>query len=65
MTEHEADQEATRRNFELGSQRRTDKFWIPVQRGDGQWDVELRQELREKRSRLSSLIDAILSMPWP
>jgi hypothetical protein len=65
VDEEAAQREARRRNLELGEQGASGAFYIEVERERGEWDVELRPEPPERRSRLGRVADAIWKMPWP
>lgn len=58
MTEAEADALVEKRNLELGNAGETDRFFMAVRDGDGNWRVE---EGHEKRGIVSRVLDA---MPW-
>lgn len=56
MTEDEAAAEATRRNLALGCKDDGVSFFIEVERDDGTWDVE-------RREQRSGLVDRLLNAP--
>jgi hypothetical protein len=68
LNEQEADQEARRRNLELGERGVTDRYSISVQVAPGQWVVDERQEAPsqpEKQGWRSRVIDWVLgALPW-
>lgn len=68
MERAQAEEKARRRNFELGEGGATDRFWIEVERPDGSWIVEEREEppAEEPTSRWGRRLDLLLDAlpPW-
>jgi hypothetical protein len=64
VDEHAAQDEARRRNLELGGKRASDAYYVEVER-DGDWAVERRRDPPERRSWPSRIVDAIFDMSWP
>ncbi len=63
MTEDEATATAHERNRVLGAQGATSKFYVPVQRDDQTWDVELRAE--QQRPWWKRVAEALLESLTP
>ena len=62
MDEHEACEEASRRNLALGQRGVSEAYYIEVERAPDDWDVELRRE-QQKRGWPERIIDGLPS--WP
>ena len=75
MTEEQADAEAKRRNLELGDTEAQGaggnavRYWVAVENGPGDWDVEQRTERRDESSKTGGIGDAVLDalswLRWP
>jgi hypothetical protein len=60
MNREDAEVEARRRNLALGGRAEPGQFWVEVERSDGTWDVERREEQQEPPSRIAPLLDVAM-----
>jgi hypothetical protein len=64
VDEQAAQDEARRRNLELGGKGVWDAYYVEFER-DGNWAVARRRDPPERRSWRSRIVDAIFDMSWP
>jgi len=62
MNHAEAQEEASRRNHELGRQAVDDRYWIEVELPSGEWTLECR---RVPKSVWRKIWDALMASPGP